>query len=644
MAKNSFKAKNSLNLEPQTRPSSPDLGDMYFDAAKNTVEMYNGYWSSNDSKVDVSYSNDMTSTNFTSSITENSVITISGSPSAAFNIHGLVRNTNGKQIFIYNNTNQKMVFKNNSSTETVASAKITTPSGNDLSIPKKKSCTLFYDDSTQRWFANESAGGGGTSFDATQAAHGFSVLTPIYHDGTQWQKAQANTANTLAMYVVTDASTNAFTATKFGAIEVLSHGLTVGEYYYTSTVTAGAITSTEPLFGYSNPVLYVVDSSTVHIMCYRPSLIGDGNISDSEIGAVMAFPFISEPAGFLYADGRAVSRTTYNELFNVIGTKFGQGDGSTTFKLPDYRGFFLRGAAPTLNATFLPAAVNTTSAQITVTGHGLQHSGVPIQFSSTTTLPSPLAATTTYYAIIIDDNTIKVATSHGNALAGIAIALTTTGSGTHTIVQWIDPDASSRYAQDVGGSNGNTTGTIEDDAFKSHTHTSQVPAGGLGSGSTGGTTSGSTGATGGNETRPLNSTVGYFIRYAARGAVKGQDPLMEIFATTITGASTTANGILYYRVPKTMKITKASITLFTKGSASGTLTIDVKYNSSPNPTGMTTILTTPLTMNVSAASDYAEQSGSPNSAIQLTAGQWLRLDITSIPTSMGDFYISVYGE
>lgn len=56
---------------------------------------------------------------------------------------------------------------------------------------------------------------------------------------------------------------------------------------------------------------------------------------------IMAAPTI--PVGYLYCDGRAVSRTTYSALFNVIGTRFGAGDGSTTFNLPDWRGNFMRG-------------------------------------------------------------------------------------------------------------------------------------------------------------------------------------------------------------------------------------------------------------------------------------------------------------
>ena len=185
-----------------------------------------------------------------------------------------------------------------------------------------------------------------------QPAHGFSVLTPIYHDGVELKAAQANASNTLATYVVTEISTNAFTATKFGVVEVPSHGLTVGEFYYTATDTAGGITSTEPLFGYSNPVLYVQDTLNIHLMVHRPSLIGDGSVSDSEIGAILAFPTAVEPIGFLYCDGREVSRTTYNELFNRVGTIYGSGDGSTTFNLPDLRGQFLRGGVDFQSYTF----------------------------------------------------------------------------------------------------------------------------------------------------------------------------------------------------------------------------------------------------------------------------------------------------
>lgn len=60
-------------------------------------------------------------------------------------------------------------------------------------------------------------------------------------------------------------------------------------------------------------------------------------------GFVAAWPGNMPPDGWLVCNGATVSRTTYADLFSVIGTTFGAGDGSTTFKLPDYRGDFLRG-------------------------------------------------------------------------------------------------------------------------------------------------------------------------------------------------------------------------------------------------------------------------------------------------------------
>lgn len=50
----------------------------------------------------------------------------------------------------------------------------------------------------------------------------------------------------------------------------------------------------------------------------------------------------SLPTGFLLCNGASVSRTTYADLFNVIGTAFGTASGST-FNLPDFQGRFLRG-------------------------------------------------------------------------------------------------------------------------------------------------------------------------------------------------------------------------------------------------------------------------------------------------------------
>ena len=71
--------------------------------------------------------------------------------------------------------------------------------------------------------------------------------------------------------------------------------------------------------------------------------------------------------------------------------------------------------------------------------------GTRVRVSSTTTLPSPLAGATDYYLIRVTDSTYKLATSYANAIAGTAIDITTTGSGTHTL-SWLLP----RYTNGAG--------------------------------------------------------------------------------------------------------------------------------------------------------------------------------------------------
>ena len=60
-------------------------------------------------------------------------------------------------------------------------------------------------------------------------------------------------------------------------------------------------------------------------------------------GTVLYFAGSAAPAGWLKANGAAVSRTAYAALFAAIGTTYGAGDGRSTFNLPDLRGEFLRG-------------------------------------------------------------------------------------------------------------------------------------------------------------------------------------------------------------------------------------------------------------------------------------------------------------
>ena len=87
----------------------------------------------------------------------------------------------------------------------------------------------------------------------------------------------------------------------------------------------------------------------------------DGNVQinqsivwTDDVGSIQSFGRSTDnkPQGYLFCDGSAISRNSYSELFQAIGTQFGPGDGSTTFNLPDLRGIFVRGAgAQTISGT-----------------------------------------------------------------------------------------------------------------------------------------------------------------------------------------------------------------------------------------------------------------------------------------------------
>ena len=71
-------------------------------------------------------------------------------------------------------------------------------------------------------------------------------------------------------------------------------------------------------------------------------------------GTIIAYSSETVPEGYLECDGRQVLRADYPRLFAVIGSAFGQGDGASTFHLPDLRGVFVRGWSHASPAFFDP--------------------------------------------------------------------------------------------------------------------------------------------------------------------------------------------------------------------------------------------------------------------------------------------------
>lgn len=84
--------------------------------------------------------------------------------------------------------------------------------------------------------------------------------------------------------------------------------------------------------------------ATEQLVCDGTNILRVGPDPSQLIPTGMVVPFFGTtiPSGYLVANGSAVSRTLYANLFAVIGTKYGTGDGSTTFNLPDLMNRFVR--------------------------------------------------------------------------------------------------------------------------------------------------------------------------------------------------------------------------------------------------------------------------------------------------------------
>mgnify|MGYP001260337934 FL=1 len=86
-----------------------------------------------------------------------------------------------------------------------------------------------------------------------------------------------------------------------------------------------------------------------------PAALNAATSFDMPSGSIIVFAGSSSPTGFLFCDGSAVSRSTYADLFAIISTTYGVGDGSSTFNLPDIRGRVVAGKEA--SASLLTSAV-----------------------------------------------------------------------------------------------------------------------------------------------------------------------------------------------------------------------------------------------------------------------------------------------
>ena len=104
------------------------------------------------------------------------------------------------------------------------------------------------------------------------------------------------------------------------------------------------------------------------------SLVTIEPIAAVPTGSMVPFAGSAAPSLFLLCQGQEVSRSTYSDLFAVIGTTYGAGNGSTTFNLPNPTGRVVAGKASsgtfgTLGSSGGAETVTLTSAQIPAHSH-----------------------------------------------------------------------------------------------------------------------------------------------------------------------------------------------------------------------------------------------------------------------------------
>ena len=122
----------------------------------------------------------------------------------------------------------------------------------------------------------------------------------------------------------------------------------------------------------------------------------------SEVGKIQPWGKSTAPNGYVLCDGSAISRSTYADLFGVIGTTYGAGDSSTTFNVPNLQGKMPQGYdgntynlagtgganTVTVAVTNNQAATNATNQAVTVTGSISNTSLTSAQLASHNHTPS----------------------------------------------------------------------------------------------------------------------------------------------------------------------------------------------------------------------------------------------------------------
>jgi hypothetical protein len=160
--------------------------------------------------------------------------------------------------------------------------------------------------------------------------------------------------STLTQVIATGIVGTSVTATNLIATNLRVSGITtLGSSNGIGTVTIGTGITALLVDGNARITgILSIGQGTITIDGNTNTISGVSSVSDATgsylsipPGTVISVASSIAPAGYLKANGAAISRSTYSTLFAGIGTVHGAGNGTSTFNIPDLRGEFIRGWA-----------------------------------------------------------------------------------------------------------------------------------------------------------------------------------------------------------------------------------------------------------------------------------------------------------
>lgn len=203
------------------------------------------------------------------------------------------------------------------------------------------------------------------------------------------------------------------------------------------------------------------------------------------LGSVLMWPAAEGPDNWMICNGDPISREEYKELFAVIGTTYGTGDGSHTFNLPDMRDRMPVAKGANTGTDSLGETGGGTTHQHTVDNH--THTG-PSHQHSVSGSTSGHAHNMTDHLHGVDHTHTVIGTS-GDAQGASSALSTQSGAGatrTGTVHQHAVSFNSGSYSATQGYST--TTGMTAGANTGSITDSFSVTSGAAGTGATGGAT------------------------------------------------------------------------------------------------------------------------------------------------------------